>query len=314
MLRNLSFPLPVPGRWRRPAARALGLVLLAGMLVLAPAAVLAQESGSSDANDDLMTHIDEALEAEIQELSDLARGRTSGPIENVEDLNRVLPEGEGQLGYNAVTSDANPVLSDDCHQQAMKQAIVTLSRHEGMTPAEAVRMGHRHLAEREAAIEEGEVTYADYIEHIAECKAFCGPLIKELIGCHVAAVRNLDHDVVFFPLDSYEVIGGESERAVAHVAERLNSQPDLGVLLIGRASRIGNVGYNRRLSGLRAAAVGDALTGQGVASERVKRLTFGYEPPQIDQTIADAYGYGDLYSRLGNQRMNQSVLLVLYPR
>ncbi len=284
------------------------------LLLVAPATGWAQEAESTDANDDLLSHIDDALEREIQELSDLARGRTEGPIENVEDLNRVLPEGEGQLGYNAVTSDANPMLSDDCHQDAMKRAILTLADHKELAPGDAVGMGHQHLAERQAAVEEGEVTYADYIEHIGECKAFCGPLVKELIGCHITAVRNLDREIVFFPIDSYEVGSSESTRAVAQVADQMNNDPNLGVLLIGRASRIGNVGYNRRLSGLRAGAVGDVLTGHGVNSDRVKRLTFGYEPPQIDERIASAYGYGNLYSELGSKRINQSVLMVLYRR
>lgn len=296
-------------------ARTLNLALPAALAVLVLALpALAQEAESTDANDDLLRHIDDALEREIQELSDLARGRTEGPIENVEDLNRVLPEGEGQLGYNAVTSDANPMLSDDCHQDAMKQAILTLAEHKHLEPVEAVGMGRGHLAERQAKVEEREVTYADYIEHIGECKAFCGPLVKELIGCHVTAVRNLDRDIVFFPLDSYTVEGSASTNAVAQVANRLVDDPNLGVLLIGRASRVGNVGYNRRLSGLRAGAVGDALTGRGVDADRVKRLTFGYEPPQIDERIAGAYGYGELYDQIGNLRMNQSVLMVLYRR
>lgn len=272
----------------------------------------AGDDQGTDANADLLSHIDDALDREIRELSDLARGRGEGPIEDVEDLNRTLPEGEGQLGYNAVTSDANPLVSDDCHQQAMRDAILHLAAHEHMEPGAAVRMGRGHLAEREARIEEGEVTYADYIEHIAECKAFCGPLVKELMGCHVSAVQNLDHQIVFFPLDSFEVAGDASSRAIQRTADTLAIDPERTVLLIGRASRIGKLGYNRRLSGLRANSVRDQLTAGGIDAERVRTLVFGYEPPQLDREIASAYGYGDAFDQIGTSRINQSVLMVVY--
>ena len=295
-------------------------LLLAATVCTLP--LVAQESGepategtseeATDANTDLLSHIDEALDREIRALSDLARGRADGPIEHAEDLNRTLPEGAGQLGYNAVTSNANPLVSDDCHRDAMRDAILSLAEHEHLSPREAVDMGRGHLAEREAHIEEGEVTYADYIEHIAACKAFCGPLVKELIGCHVTAVKNLERDIVFFPLDSFEVAGAESARAIQHVADSLDVDGARRVLLVGRASRIGQLGYNRRLSGQRANAVRDRLATMGVDADRVRTLVFGYEPPQIDGEIAGAYGYGDLFARIGVDRMNQSVLMVVY--
>lgn len=272
----------------------------------------AADEASTDANADLLSHIDEALDREIHELSDLARGRGEGPIENAEDLNRTLPEGEGQLGYNAVTSDANPLVSDDCHQQAMRQAVLHLAEQEHLDAHDAVVKGRTHLAEREALIEEGEVTYADYIEHIAECKGFCGPLVKELMGCHVSAVRNLKHDIILFPLDRYDIADEDSQRTIDRTAAVLTDEPTRKILLIGRASRIGKLGYNRRLSGLRANAVRDQLVVDGVAPERVRSLVFGYEPPQIDAEIAAAYGYAQLFARLGTAPVNQSVLMVVY--
>ena len=139
-----------------------------------------------------------------------------------------------------------------------------------------------------------------------------GRWLKRLVGCHVLAVQNLDHDLVFFAFDSHEVNDIRSRDAISRVVRAVRDSSDKRILLIGRASRIGPLGYNRRLSGLRARAVGDQLANMGIELGRISTLTFGYEPPQIDSRIASAYGLADLYAREGQNRLNQSVMMVVY--
>ena len=55
----------------------------------------------------------------------------------------------------------------------------------------------------------------------------------------------------------------------------LDARPDDKVLLIGRASKIGDLRYNRRLSGQRALAVRDVLLAKGVAANRIETLWLG---------------------------------------
>jgi len=82
--------------------------------------------------------------------------------------------------------------------------------------------------------------------------------------------------------------------------------------VIGRASRIGDLRYNRRLPGQRALAAKDLLVARGVPEERIRTQWFGWEPPQISTDVAYEYGMKDLFEREGPLRMNQSVMLVVY--
>ena len=82
--------------------------------------------------------------------------------------------------------------------------------------------------------------------------------------------------------------------------------------LIGRASRIGDLRYNRRLSSHRAVAVRDRLIHLGVDPARLETMWFGWEPPQLSAWVADQYGMRDLYDRVGELQLNQSVVAVVY--
>ena len=58
--------------------------------------------------------------------------------------------------------------------------------------------------------------------------------------------------------------------------------------------------------------MGQQLSDRGIDTGRIKTLSFGYEPPQISAPIAAAYGLGDVYRSEGEQRTNQSVMMVVY--
>lgn len=205
----------------------------------------------------------------------------------------------------------SPFIDRECRKEAVAFAVDTMQEVKEMGHDDAVGMARRHLSERRALIRDGEVDYASYLRHIGECKAFCAPLISELMRCHQAAVASHEHEVVFFGLNRHEV--DEPQRnAVAGVARALRRDPRLKILLIGRASRIGRRDYNRVLSGKRVLAVRDALRSAGIAEDRIETLWLGFEPPQISRATARSYGIEDQYRRLGDPGINQSVVLVAY--
>jgi outer membrane protein OmpA-like peptidoglycan-associated protein len=117
---------------------------------------------------------------------------------------------------------------------------------------------------------------------------------------------------VLFELDSDAVDARYEQGALANLAAQLDADPERRVALIGRASRIGELDYNRRLSAQRALAARDRLIALDVAPERVETMWFGWEPPQISAWIADEYGMRELYESEGELRMNQSVVGVVY--
>ena len=126
-------------------------------------------------------------------------------------------------------------------------------------------------------------------------------------------VHHLNHSAgALFELDSDVVALRYDDGVLARVAERMRKRPAAKVALIGRASRIGDLRYNRRLSARRSLAVRDRLLALGVPADRIKTMWFGWEPPQIQAEIAAEYGFATLFAEQGEERMNQSVLAVLY--
>ena len=92
------------------------------------------------------------------------------------------------------------------------------------------------------------------------------------------------------------------------------------VLLIGRASKIGDRGYNIALSGKRAGEIRDYLTTTfNVAEEQIRYQFFGFDPPQLTLDYAARYGISaaDLVAVEANMKtaeakINQSVVIIIY--
>ncbi len=265
---------------------------------------------AQDANEELLKKIDQVLDEEIDELIELARGEAGEPGGENADLNRSIELHGDHWGGLEAASKKNPLVSEECEKETMRKVIHDMATHDNMEPRQAVEKVEGHLQKRAKALEN--ITYAEYVAHLAECKKLCGKTVKALMGCHIAAVVNLEHDFVFFDLDSTYVKDRYRRGSIDRMASALDNDPDKNILLIGRASRIGHKGYNRTLSRRRARSVEDTLHEHGVDADRVKLLAFGYDPPQIKEHIADAYGIDGLYEQLGDYGINQSVLMVVY--
>ncbi len=287
------------------------LLLSLSLILAAVGAVSTGQPSGTAANADLLNEIDSTVKQDISRLAGLARS----PNEDQEDVNRTLIlDGGGSWDGNQATSNNNPTLTTECHEGAMQQALETMMTNMDLDHDHAVEKIEGHIRERQA-FEKSGITYGDYIAHVAECKNLCNVVVTELVGCHIRAVANFGPELVVFDINKHSVNPNDyrSNEAIRSIARRLKDEPAKNVLLIGRGSRTGDIGYNRRLSGLRAASIGNRLSiDHSVNTSRIKPLAFGYEPPQITAEIAQAYDMHDLYRQEGDHRANQSVLMVVY--
>jgi len=224
------------------------------------------------------------------------------------------PEQPNWFQVLRAASQDNPLLEDACRAQALRFSVASLAAAKGVSDEnEALQVAAEHMRRHREFVQAGGViSYTDYFKSIAECRAFCGPLVAHLIQCHTLAVSQRTHGVVLFPLDSDRVDPRYDKGVLKQIDQQLESNPERHVLLIGRASFVGDLLYNRRLSAKRALAVRDRLLVQGVRPEQVETLWLGWEPPQITPDIAQLYGLDALYRKEGAQHLNQSVVAVLH--
>lgn len=85
-------------------------------------------------------------------------------------------------------------------------------------------------------------------------------------------------DRVFFDLDSYQ-LSAEALAALSRQADWLLRHPDVTVLIEGNCDERGTREYNVALGARRASAAKDFLTQRGVASSRMRTISYGKERP-----------------------------------
>jgi len=212
-----------------------------------------------------------------------------------------------------VAKSENPMLTRQCRKQALNTTAEDLREQLGLDErSSALDEAVRHVAEHQEFIQGEEISYAEYLRSIAECQEFCAPLVASMIQCHVVSVARHPHGPVLFDLGAAAVQARYKQGVIADMIDRYRERDNAQILLVGRASRIGDLRYNRRLSAQRALAVQDELIERGVPRERVRPLWFGWEPPQIDRDVAEEYGIAAMMDELGTDRLNQSVMMVLF--
>ncbi len=235
------------------------------------------------------------------------------PYANDPSLDSLPVKAPGEYDFDLVVlGDNNPIISDECYKLVLRHAAQrVMEEHPELSVTEAMRMGIEHVHEEKQAGREHGRTYGEFFQHLVQCEEWCSPLVVGLEKCHIEAVADSDPWAIFFDFNS-DRIRPESAVTFTNIVEKLEANVDVNVLLIGRASRSGNKVYNRSLSRRRALAVYGTLLNFGVKRERIQLLWFGWEPPQISEPVAAAYGIGDVYALSGGRSVNQSVMVVVY--
>ncbi|WP_274627481.1 peptidoglycan-associated lipoprotein Pal [Arvimicrobium flavum] len=85
-------------------------------------------------------------------------------------------------------------------------------------------------------------------------------------------------DRIFFDLDS-SAIRADAQATLAKQARWLNQYRNYAITIEGHADERGTREYNIALGARRAAATRDFLVGQGVASNRLRTISYGKERP-----------------------------------
>ena len=81
-----------------------------------------------------------------------------------------------------VTHAENPLLREDCKKEALQLSVESLRRAEGLSrEQEALRMAAAHLREHQEFVRSHRVSYAGFLQEVAECHSFCGPLVASLM-------------------------------------------------------------------------------------------------------------------------------------
>jgi len=105
--------------------------------------------------------------------------------------------------------------------------------------------------------------------------------------------RPMDREIfkaytVYFDFDSSSVRPADAAN-VQHVAEYLSSHGDCALLIEGHCDERGTDEYNQALGERRAQSVKETIANAGIASHRVRTLSYGESKPAEDGTTAEAY-------------------------
>lgn len=280
----------------------LTILPLAGLVVLGPRA---QDSRSVDEQESEF----DALYRQIHSTYD--------DLANDPDADRPV-ELEGPWDRPDLSSGlralrrANPVLTETCKKEALRDAIASHSRLKSATPDESLAAVRKHVRERQGIVSKEGVSIEAFFRHLTECKGFCGPHAVELLSCHVLSVSGSDHDIVLFDWDSSYVESEYNQGVVARYTDRARRERARRILLIGRASPPGSSVHNMQLSAERVLALKDRFIERGVEEARIATLWLGEEPPQLEAWMAERYGFGPLMREVGTDPFNQSVVVVIY--
>ncbi len=148
----------------------------------------------------------------------------------------------------------------------------------------------------------------------------CAPILTDVMDQHVTHVVDQPHTVVLFDFDKYALKTEYEEELYTLMTTSFDASRDK-MLLIGRASKIGDRGYNIALSGQRAGEIRDYLMSVlNVNEELIRYQFFGFDPPQLTLDYAARYGVSaaDLSSVGANfkiapeAKINQSVVVIIY--
>ena len=112
------------------------------------------------------------------------------------------------------------------------------------------------------------------------------------------AVREVVFEDVHFDFDRYS-LRPEATRALDEAIKAMSDNPQLRIEIEGHTCNIGTAEYNLALGDRRANAVRDYLVGRGIATDRLRALSYGEERPKHDN------------SREETRRLNRRAALVV---
>ena len=97
-----------------------------------------------------------------------------------------------------------------------------------------------------------------------------------------------ENNLVYFAYDS-SVVGTAYDKTIVSLAEYMKSNPSYILRIGGHCDERGSDEYNRSLGERRAISVKDALSGQGITSNRVVTVSYGEDKPAVTGSDSESY-------------------------
>ena len=107
-------------------------------------------------------------------------------------------------------------------------------------------------------------------------------------GSQADLVATAGSDRVLVEYDSFE-LSGEAQATLARQAEWLRRYPAVSFTVEGHADERGTREYNLALGDRRANAVKNYLAAQGVATDRLRTISYGKERPEVQGSDGTSY-------------------------
>lgn len=204
------------------------------------------------------------------------------------------------------------------HIESFKSPLIDSKKIAKKMPSACIE----HLQKEKRELQKSGFSKEVWMHHVFECEKCCASLLVDMMFMHVQRVVEQPHLMVMFDFDKYEIKKIFKKKLNDLVVKNYKKGRDK-ILLIGRASKIGDRAYNIELSGKRAGEVKDYFIEHvGVDASKIRFLYFGYDPPQLSREYAKAYGvtkaqlaYIDSSLPFNNtlkRKINQSVVVIFY--
>ena len=288
--------------------------------------IAAPALGTDDVPVSASSEIEEIVKKATEETNEkLAEEADRVPGLKYDDISRISRKIPGNVQIPDPTSDdytsravsvPGGLVSEECRHFARGYLAKTMFvEGAGLSEFEARARVTSHLQEQRVvyakmAGKRG-LKRSDVAIHDADCPV-CGPINAAEIACHVNAVKKSPiRELVMFDYASDTLRGGYS-KTIENVRAILDSDPQLKVALIGRASIPGGPITNFALSARRITSVWHGISDAGIPVDRIIAIPIGEDEPHIDLQLAIDYGLEDDFAALGQQSLNQSVYIVVF--
>ena len=226
----------------------------------------------------------------------------------------VPPVGASTLldGVFPLTFRSNPLISSQCREAAYRISEDNIAGN-GQTYTERLK----GIAALWQDIHEGKesLTAENYARVVNKCDV-CGPIVNELLWCHVRAVRSNPHTVIFFHVGQAGVQDDDRDQLRTFI----ESNDERSFVVEARASYLSpneNARLNEELARRRAASVASILQDAGVPQSRIKTIEVVWTPPLLnEEKMASEYGIAETWQRQKGEKeklfLNQSVVITAY--
>lgn len=166
----------------------------------------------------------------------------------------------------------------------------------------------------------GKQSLDSWYQELSECGTVCAQVVVRMMAKHFEAISKLPHFFVMFPTGSMTIPPSYNE-FLDQIGQYLVESDTLNVMVIGRASQLGDRAYNRELSRRRADSIKYRLMLRNVPESQIKVIYLGYEPPQISHNVRKLYQLESKMVNLGHDtrgknryEINQSAIIALVHR